>query len=115
MAGQEGRNIKEISSLQARPEFYLGEPGEKVLVRLTGRIGPGGLVGTYCDCTTCACGSCSCKCSCNACGACYCDCSCSDMSLVWKADDFVNLAHVMEALNLRIGEVQRIADALVKK
>jgi hypothetical protein len=96
-------------------EMYLGEPGANLLARVAGRIGPGGLAATYCDCSTCACGACSCNCSCNACGACYCDCSCSELTFVWRPEDFVSFARVMEALNLRIGEVNKIMEATGKR
>ena len=106
------RQMAEAVRAQMHPDFFLGEPGEGVLARVTGRIGKGGLAGTYCDCSTCACDACSCNCSCNACGACYCDCSCNDMTIVWRPDDLVSLAHVMTALQLPIGDATRIAEAI---
>lgn len=91
---------------------YLGEPGKGIMARITGRIGPGGMAGTYCDCTTCACGACSCNCSCNACGACYCDCACSRIELSWREESFAHLSRVLTALNLNLGDAKRIAEII---
>jgi len=104
--------ISAMGKVAPNPQMYLGDPGSGILARITGRIGPGGLAATYCDCSTCACDACSCNCSCNACGACYCDCSCSDMTIVWRQENFSDLAKIMEALNLRIGEFSKISDAI---
>lgn len=94
------------------PQVYFGDPGKGILAKVSGRIGPGGIAATYCDCSTCACDACSCNCACNACGACYCDCSCSDISLVWREANFANLAKIMDALNLNIGEISKISEAI---
>lgn len=98
--------------LDLDPQAYLGDPGSGILAKIHGRIGRSGIAATYCDCSTCSCDACSCNCSCNACGACYCDCSCSDMTIVWRQENFTNLARIMEALNLRIGEIDKISDAI---
>ncbi len=92
---------------------YFGEPGDRVVARIVGNITAGGLVANYCDCSTCACGSCSCNCSCGACGACYCDCNCKGniLDLQWRAEDLVSFARMMEAMNLRIGEMEKIIEA----
>jgi hypothetical protein len=106
-------NDKEREALK-QPLPYLGEPSAPVLVQLTARIGKGGIFATYCDCSTCACGSCACNCSCNACGACYCDCSCSKIDVVWRPEDFASFARVMEAMNLNIGDAMKIKEALTR-
>lgn len=87
---------------------YIGEPSEKILIEVAGNVGKTDRinpVANYCDCTTCACGSCSCKCSCGACGACYCDCSCSEMS-------FRGLYEKIDALAVRLGNVTEIVTAI---
>lgn len=104
-----------VGAMEMTPHFYLGEPGKGVIAMVSGRIGRGGLVATYCDCSTCACGSCACNCSCNACGACYCDCSCQadlQISMAWRTEDLASLARVMEVMKVPFGDAKQIAEAI---
>ena len=85
--------------------YYVGEPEMRLLEKVAGLIGKVGSVATYCDCSTCACGSCACNCSCNACGACYCDCSCSPQSIF----SLINLVDVMRT---DVGQLQEIISSI---
>ena len=93
--------------------YYFGEPSAAVLGAVRGGIGGGRLVATYCDCSTCACGSCACNCSCNACGACYCDCSCKQAF----ADrfDITAIASLLESFQAQMGEIRQIAASLKER
>lgn len=72
--------------------------------KIGGIGGIGGIYATYCDCSTCACNSCSCNCSCNSCGACYCDCSCSSMGRT-RINEIENLKN-------RIGDINVIMKSM---
>jgi hypothetical protein len=92
--------------------YYFGEPSAAILGGLRGGIGAL-RVATYCDCSTCACGSCACNCSCNACGACYCDCSCSGGGIA--RFDQAAIAAIIESLQLQLGEIRQIASSMKER
>jgi hypothetical protein len=90
------------------------EPGKKAVSRVARNIRLPQDAASYCDCSTCSCGSCSCNCYCSACGSCYCDCSCSGGSSDMSAEHR-NLARAVDLLNVRIGDVHRIVKSLAQQ
>ncbi len=113
MAEKEGEAEKREAAVHHH-HYYFGEPAAGVVSGLAGRIGRLPTVATYCDCSTCACGSCACNCSCNACGACYCDCSCSGIASIAQRD-FSAIATLVEGLNVELGEIRQIVAGLKER
>lgn len=108
----EKKSEGEIEEGGIHHHYYFGEPAASLLGQVRGGIGRL-QVATYCDCSTCACGSCACNCSCNACGACYCDCTCSGGFA--GRFEMTAVATLIESMQAQLGEIRQIAAGMKER